>query len=146
MTQIQGYIAVREVMNPRTLLVDGMATVQDAIETMRDHGVSSLVIDKRDGNDEYGMVVVSDVARKLIVRDRSALRTNVYEIMTKPVLTVEAAMDIKYAIRLLQQFELSRALVLDKGTLCGIVTLRDLVFRYLLPSHKAEEAEADDLA
>lgn len=145
MSKPHGYIAVREVMNPNTMLVDGLATVEDAVATMREHGVSSLVIDRRFDGDEYGMLVISDVAKKLIAQDHSARRTNVYEIMTKPVLTIEADMDIKYAIRMLQQFDLSRALVLDKGQLCGIVTLRELVLRYLLPADTADRAEADEL-
>lgn len=143
MSKPPGYIPVRAVMN-QPLLVDGMATVQSAIERMDARGVSSLIIDKRFDGDEYGILVISDVAEKLIAEDRAAQRTNVYEIMVKPVLTVEADMDIKYAIRMLQQFELSRALVLDKGALCGIVTLRDLVLRYLLPSHKPTQAGTDE--
>ena len=40
-------------------------------------------------------------------------------------------MDIKYAIRLLSRFGISRALVLEHRDLVGIVTLRDLVLRYV---------------
>lgn len=134
MSKPHGYIPVREVMTPNTMLIDGLATVQEAVESMQREGVSSLIIDKRFDGDEYGMLVISDIAKKIIANNASARRTNVYEIMTKPVLTIEAEMDIKYAIRMLQQFDLSRALVLDKGALCGIVTLRDLVLRFLLPA------------
>lgn len=134
MSKPHGYIPVREVMTPNPMLIDGLATVQEAVESMQREGVSSLIIDKRFDGDEYGMLVISDIAKKIIANNASARRTNVYEIMTKPVLTIEAEMDIKYAIRMLQQFDLSRALVLDKGALCGIVTLRDLVLRFLLPA------------
>jgi CBS domain-containing protein len=51
--------------------------------------------------------------------------------MTKPVISLDARMDIKYAVRLLFRFGLSRALVLEQGELIGIVTLRELVFRYI---------------
>jgi CBS domain-containing protein len=51
--------------------------------------------------------------------------------MSKPVITVDSEMDIKYAIRLLARFGLSRALVEEKDKLIGIVTLRDMVFRYM---------------
>lgn len=129
------YIRVRDVMTRKPMLIDGMATVAQAATMMQANRVSSLIIDKRFEGDEYGMVVVSDIAARLIAPDRSPQRTNVYEIMSKPVLTVEAEMDIKYAIRMLQQFDLSRALVLDKGELTGIVTLRDLVLRFLLPAN-----------
>lgn len=51
--------------------------------------------------------------------------------MSKPVLVVDADMDIKYAIRLLVRFGLSRSLVTEKGAMVGIVTMRDMVFRYM---------------
>ena len=63
--------------------------------------------------------------------DRAAERTSVYEIMTKPVLTVAAEMNIKYAVRLLVRYSLSRALVVDhERNPVGIVTLRDMVLGY----------------
>jgi predicted transcriptional regulator len=130
----KSFVSVRQVMTTHPMLVDGMATVAEAVTTMHKHNVSSLIINRRYDGDEYGILVVTDIAQRLIALDKSAARTNVYEIMTKPVLTIEAGMDIKYAIRMLQQFSLSRALVLDHGELCGIVTLRDLVFRFLLPA------------
>ena len=126
----QGYTRVRDVMTLSPHIVDGLATVTQAIELMRHHGVSSLVIDKRHEGDEYGILVMQDIAAKVIGADRSPDRTSVYEIMSKPVLVVDAGMDIKYAIRKLVRFSLSRALVIDKGELVGIVTMRDMVLRF----------------
>ncbi len=54
--------------------------------------------------------------------------------MSKPVLTLDRDMDIKYAIRLLSRFGVSRALVTEHNALAGMVTLRDLVLRYMPPS------------
>jgi signal-transduction protein with cAMP-binding, CBS, and nucleotidyltransferase domain len=122
---------VGEVMTPSPRVIDGLATVREAVELMRNDGISSLVIDRRDERDEFGLVVVSDIAEKVIAQGRSLARTNVYEIMSKPVLTIDGAMDIKYALRLLGRFGLSRALVTDDGALVGIVTMRDMVLRYL---------------
>ncbi len=128
---------VHQVMRPSPKMVDGLATVQEAIELMRREGVSSLVIDHRHEGDEYGIIVVADIAEKVIGQNRSPARTNVYEIMSKPVLTLDAEMDIKYAVRLLSRFELSRALVTKAGNLAGIVTLRDMVLRYM-PEDRGE--------
>lgn len=122
---------VSSVMTSQVQMIDGLAPVQEAIELMRAQGISSLVIDRRHVGDEFGLVVVADIAREVIGRDRSAARTNVYEIMSKPVLTVASDMDIKYAIRLLDRFDLSRALVVEAGRLVGLVTMRDMVLRYM---------------
>jgi CBS domain-containing protein len=125
------YVPVRDVMTPSPCTVDRLASVADAFELMRRHDISSVVIDRRDDKDEFGILVVHDIATEVIARDRSPARTSVYEIMSKPVLTVNVNMDIRYAIRLLARFGLSRALVTDHGELAGIVTLRDMVFRHL---------------
>jgi len=123
------YTPVRDVMTPDPLTIDGLARISQAIVIMRVNKVSSLVIEKRHEGDEWGLLTVHDIAAMVIGRDRSPDRDSVYEVMTKPVLTVDSEMDIKYAVRLLSRFKLSRALVTEKDTLIGIVTLRDMVLR-----------------
>ncbi len=125
------YTSVRSLMEPAPRVIDGLATVQEALDLMRSENVGALVIDRRHEGDEYGIVVLSDIASRVINEDRSPARTNVYEIMSKPVLTVDCDMDIKYAIRLLSRFGLARALVTDGGKLVGIVSVREMMFRYL---------------
>jgi len=61
--------------------------------------------------------------------DRSPERVNVYEIMTKPVMTVRPNMDIRYCARLFDRFGLSRAPVLKHGRVVGIVSFTDMVLR-----------------
>ena len=139
----KNYIRVREVMTPTPRVIDGLATVRDAVELMRKHHVSSLVIERRHDGDEYGMVTVHDVAEKVIGQDRSQDRMDVYEIMSKPVLTVDVDMDIKYVIRILTRFHLSRALVTEKGSMVGIVTLRDMAIRYPIRSRSVGQTESD---
>ena len=108
--------------------IDGLATVAEAIALMRKHNVSSLAVNRRDADDEVGLVLVSDIARDVIARNRSPERVNVYEIMSKPVLTLPSEMLARYAVRLLVRFDISRAIVVDHDrNPVGIVTLRDLV-------------------
>ncbi len=125
------FTTVKEMMRPSPGIIDGLATVQEALDTMRRENVGALVIDRRHEGDEYGIIVLSDIAAKVIAENRSPERTNVYEVMSKPVLTVAGGMDIKYAIKLLSRFGLARALVTESGQLVGLVTLREMVFRYL---------------
>ncbi len=125
-------ISVKDVMTPSPVTIDGMANIQDALDLMQQHNVNSLVIDRRYEGDEYAMITVLDIATKIIGANKSIDRSNVYEIMTKPVLTVHSGMDIKYAIRLLTRFSLSRALVTELGIMVGIVSLRDMTVRYVL--------------
>lgn len=128
----KAYIKVADVMTTTIKTIDATATVLDAINIMREAGVSSLVAERRDASDEYGLVVVSDIAKHVIAENRAPERVNVYEVMTKPVLTVPADMNIRYAVRLLVQFGLSRALVVDANRApVGLATLRDMVLRHV---------------
>jgi predicted transcriptional regulator len=124
-------ITVSEAMTASVRTIDATATVKDAIQMMREHALSSLAVERRDEHDEYGLLVIADIAREVIAKNRAAERVNVYEIMSKPVLNLPADMKIKYAVRLLVRFDLSRALVVDSGRQpVGIVTLRDMVLCY----------------
>jgi len=124
-------IPVEEVITRKVHRITPLATVDQAMAMMREHGVSSLVVERRDDKDEYGLLVVSDIARDVVAENRAPSRVNVYEIMSKPVINLPAEMDIRYAVRLLVKFGLSRALVVDHERVpVGIVTLRDMVLRH----------------
>lgn len=121
---------VSEVMTKDVILIDATATVHDATELMRENHTSSVVVRRKNDADEFGMVVVSDIASKVLAKNLSPQRVNIYEIMSKPVLTLPTEMNIVYAVRMLSRFGLSRALVIDHDrNLLGIVTLRDMVLR-----------------
>ena len=125
------YIKVAEVMKTEVRTIDPMSSVSEAMIAMSQGNVSSLIIERRDEHDEYGLIVISDIAKEVIARGKSPDRSNVYEIMTKPTLTLDSEMDIKYGVRQLSRFGVSRGLVLNHDReLVGIVTLRDMVLKY----------------
>lgn len=134
-------VRVSDVMRTSPHLVSGLATVDDAIAEMGRHNVSSLVIARRDENDEFGVITVHDIASRVVAANKSTKRTSVYEIMTKPTLTLASDMNTKYAIRLLCRLQLTRALVLHGKELLGIVTLRDMVLGFVDSEGRASNGE-----
>lgn len=125
------FIRVSDVMSTDVKTISRMATVAEAIQMIRNENVSSLLVERADEDDEFGMVTIRDIARDVIATDRSSERTSVYEIMNKPVLTLPAEMNIKYGVRLLTRFNVSRALVIDHDrNPVGLVTLRDMVMGF----------------
>lgn len=129
MTDIE-HETVKEVMSKDMITIDGLTVISDALDIMRKHKISSLVVERRNESDEYGLVTVSDIANEVIVPDLSPDRTSAYQIMQKPVLSMRANMNIRYAIRLCTKFKVSRALVIEDDKAIGIVTLRDMLLRY----------------
>jgi Mg/Co/Ni transporter MgtE len=99
---------------------------------MRDRKLNSLIVDKRTPDDEYGIVLVADIAKHVLAKSRAPERCNVYEIMTKPVLSVHPDMHIRYCARLFQKFGISTAPVLDAaGEIKGVVAYDELVLKGL---------------
>ena len=122
-------IRVSDVMKSRFDMIDGKVTVADALKRMKHVETKTLIVDKRHNDDEYGIVLLSDIAKHVLAVDRSPDRVNVYEIMTKPVITVRPDMDIRYCARLFDRLGLSRAPVLDQGEVVGIVSFTDMILR-----------------
>lgn len=137
MTDSKPIIRVREVMKTRFDFVDGMTTVAEALRTMRHVETKALIVTRRDDDDEYGMLLISDIACQVLARDHAPERVNVYEIMTKPVISVAPDMDIRYCARLFERFDLSRAPVIEDGTVIGIVSFTDMVLRGLCRESEA---------
>jgi predicted transcriptional regulator len=113
------------------LLVDGLATVAEMLADMIEKNVAYVFVQKRDEFDEFGVVLVSDIAKKVLAQHRAPERINIYEIMTKPVLSVQPEMDIRYCARLFEQFGISTAPVIKDGEILGVVTYEELVLQGL---------------
>ena len=132
MKRLENIIRVRDVMKTDVDVVDGMLTVTEALQTMKFPDTRTLIVDKRHEDDEYGVVMFRDMAKKVLARDHSPNRVNIYEIMSKPVISVHPDMDIRYCTRLLDRFGLSRAPVLEDHKIIGLVSYTDIVLKGLM--------------
>jgi predicted transcriptional regulator len=124
-------IRVSDVMKPEYDLVDGMDTIADILKNSKYAENKCFIVNRRHANDEYGIVTLSDIATQIQAKDKAPDRVNVYEIMSKPVISVDKDMDIRYCARLFESFGLNRAPVVDKGEVVGIVGYSDIVLRGL---------------
>jgi predicted transcriptional regulator len=111
--------------------VDGRLDVLNALKIMKKTGTTSLIVKRRDEQDEYGMVLFSDIAKEVIAKNRAPERVNVYEIMAKPVLMVRPDMEIRYCARMFENFGISHAPVAENGNIIGMVSYYRLVLHGL---------------
>ena len=121
-------VRVREVMKKELDIVDGMETVSNAIRNMSYPETRTLIVDKRYDDDEYGVVMFRDVAKRVLAPDLSPERINMYEIMSKPVMSVDPDMDVRYCTKLFDRFGLSRAPVVEDGKIIGLVSYTCLLY------------------
>lgn len=124
-------LCVGEAMTVDPVTVDGMATVNEALAIMRERNISSIVVERRDPDDEYGLLLISDIARGISAGNPPVSRIQVYEVMQKPAPAVDAEMRLRYAIRYMTRFDISHCIVLRGRELAGIVSLRDITVRFL---------------
>ena len=125
------FIACRDVMNQRFKFVDGLMTVSDALKIMRTENIRKVIINRRDNSDEFGMVELSDIAKNVVGKDRAPDRVNLYEIMSKPVISVRPEMNIKYCARLFDKYNLTSAIVLENEGVLGVVSYNDIVLSWI---------------
>lgn len=128
---IQNWGPVRDCMRTDVTEVDGQLDVLSALKIMKKVGATSLIVKRRDENDEYGLLLFSDIAKKVIAKNRAPERVNVYEVMAKPVLTVRPDMDIRYCARLFGNFGISHAPVVENEKIVGMVSYYLLVLQGL---------------
>ena len=132
MKSLKPIVRVREVMKSEVDIVDGMLTVAVALKKMKHLDTRTLVVDKRHPDDEYGVVMFRDIAKRVLAPDLSPERINMYEIMSKPVISVDPQMDVRYCIKLFDRFGISRAPVLENGKIIGLVSYTDIVLKSVM--------------
>lgn len=125
------WIPVRKVMRSDVTFVEGRTDVLEALRIMKRVQATCLIVEKRHENDEWGMLLFSDIAKQVIAKDRAPERVNVYEIMAKPVIAVRPEMDIRYCARLFDNFGISHAPVVEEDKVVGIVSYYLLVLEGL---------------
>jgi CBS domain-containing protein len=115
------------------LVLEGLETVSNGLRAIKSSNADAILIRKRDEHDELGMVLISDIAKQVLAKDRAPERVNLYEIMTKPVITVKDRMDIRYCARLFEKFGIRTCPVVnDSDEVVGIVNFEDIVLNGLL--------------
>ena len=119
----------KDLMEQIPVFVDGLLTAREAVEIMRERQVDTLIIKKRNDREAYGIVGIQDLVRGVILPERASEDVNVFELMTKPVITVPADMDVRYVARLLLQVDLWQAPVEENGEYIGMISLSTIIMK-----------------
>lgn len=109
-------IKLSEVMPSNLRTIDQMAPVWEVMQQMREQGLSSLIVDRK------------DIADQVVADNLPFDRVNVREIIREPILTLHPGTDIRHAINIINPFKIQSAVVLEEDhQLRGNVILRTLV-------------------
>lgn len=127
MNQKREYQSAKTAMDKKVVFIDGMATAREAVALMRKENVNALIVNKRSEKDAYGIVTLKDLINGVIIPDRTSEEVNVFEIMSKPVISVPADMDIRYVARLLMKTQLRIVPVEENGQYTGMISLTTII-------------------
>ncbi|KRH96569.1 CP12 domain-containing protein [Cylindrospermopsis sp. CR12] len=115
-----------DVMTKDVATIRSSATVKEAVDLMKARDWRALIVDRRHGQDAYGIVTESDIIYKVIAYGKETNKVRVYEIMTKPCIVVNPELGLEYVAKLFAQYNLHHAPVIS-GELMGIISLTDIL-------------------
>lgn len=118
-----------DVMTQTVVTIKGFATVAEAVALMKEKDLRALVVEKRIDNDAYAMVTESDIIYKVAAYGKDPKQIRVYEIMTKPCVSVPPDLGVEYVARLFANLKLHRAPVVSDQGLQGIISLGDIMHK-----------------
>jgi CBS domain-containing protein len=111
-------------MTEKLITVDVQTTANDAIKLMVEKDIGSVVVTEK--GKPVGIVTERDILKKCCL-NAACQRVKVGEIMSKPLITVDANTPIGAAVELMVEKNIRRLLVTEDGEVKGIVTQKDLM-------------------
>jgi CBS domain-containing protein len=106
--------------------IEAEEPVLAAIQKMADHHVGALPV-MRDGQ-LVGIVSERDYARKVILLGRSSAETEVWQIMSSPVITVDPDEEVHRCMEIMTERRIRHLPVVDEsGSMIGMISIGDLV-------------------
>ena len=134
---------VKEIMKTEVVTVSPLATLREAMAVMSKHKVKSLVVERRDDSDAYGLLTYTAILRTIVAEEGDIDLINVYDVCSKPVITVPPGMDVRYVARLMAKHRLGRIVVLESGNMVGIITMNDIVGEVLAMADRLHVEDPD---
>ena len=116
----------RDIMTKNAVMVEESVSVPEAVTTMMEKTVSSLIVNRLNEDDSYGIVTRRDVVNKVVAEGLDPQKVTVADIMTKPLLTIPPTLPIKHIARLMRQTGVRRMPVFDGLQIMGIVSNSDI--------------------
>jgi CBS domain-containing protein len=118
--------------------VAGAATLADAVRTLTAKRIGALPV--VDGGTIVGIISERDVIYCLSDHGADALGWSVSQVMSAPAITADKEVGVLSALALMTKRRIRHLPIVEGGTICGIVSIGDLV-KYRMERIEAE-AEA----
>lgn len=132
-------LTVREIMTRSPVMLGAGATLREALWTMRDRGISSVLVVPQPGSAEYGILTMRDIIAKVVRPGLDPVQIRVGDLVTWRLTTAEPDWTLQQAAATMARARVRRLPVFSGDDIAGIVSDTDL-FTSLVPSHRWEHA------
>ena len=116
---------VGDIMTRMPVTVKVGTKVSEAMHIMREHGISSVLIEP-EGDGVWGIMTQRDVVSRIVHANRSPAKVNVEEIATMPLVTVPVDMSLYDCSSQMIDANIRRVVVAQNDVPIGIVSDTDL--------------------
>ncbi len=122
-------VLVKDAMKPKENIVSTtpFAKVRDVLQLMSQDNVKSVIVNKTNVHDAYGIVTYSNILKAIFLNDGDMDLLNVYDIASKPMVQISKELDIKYAAKMMINHNITHLLVTTDGELNGLLTMNDIM-------------------
>ena len=120
-------LRAQDIMTPAPEIITCEGTAADAIRIMRAKRIRSLIIDREDDNDAYGIVTYDDLVKKVFARKLDPAEVLICDIATKPLIVVNPNLRVEFVAQLFAKTGISHAPIFSEHKLIGVISKTDLV-------------------
>jgi len=118
---------VKDIMKKDVFTISPLASIKEALKMMKEKNLKALVVDKQHQHDAYGIITYTSILKAVYAEEGDVELLNVYDIAVKPAISISGEVDIKYAARMMVNFNIKRILVLENNQLIGIISMTDII-------------------
>lgn len=119
---------VADIMSKKVIIIRAFTTVANAVELMREYNLNSLIVDRLDESDSYGIVTKTDIIYKVAAKGLDPKQVRICDIMTKPCIVVNPDLSTKSVAQLFANTGIRRAPII-RDKLLGVISTTDLLLK-----------------
>ena len=126
MVDVQSLLTVKDLIKDEPVFVKFDSTVLAVAKKMKKNKVDNMLVKGSSGNVE-GIVTNLDIVYKIVAKDASPSKTEVKEIMTKNLLTIDGNESMFMARQMMLDNKVSHLVVTNNEKQIGIVTSKEVL-------------------
>ena len=116
-----------DVAEKDVLVMDELVCLADAARTMRQKGVSSVLVSRTAAMEPVGIVTERDILYRVVAEHRSPFKITLKDVMSSPLVTIDESAPVKDAIVLMRKHGIRRMPVTKEGKIVGMLTLKAVI-------------------